>query len=224
MRRSLSVKALGCAAGLAMAVSGLLATSSASAGTTAKASAAGPPAPTSILLCGNFTPGTDRFSGSSDIDHPSGSSAMGMEYQYTGQNCETNNGSSIGTFTWTISHSNVNVVTELGTEHGIANLSTPDGSFPAGFNGRITNFDFGSAPDPCGNRQIYYASGHQFDPTTCSPSAPGNFNTHGGAATDNHFNGKYGTVVYQLNNNPTSSCAASGPNYCFQAIIVGQTN
>lgn len=188
------------------------------------AAAAGQPTPTQILLCGTFMPGTDRFSGTSNIDHPSGSSAMGSEYPYTGQNCDSNGANSSGSFTWTIGHSNVNTATELGTEHGIAVLSTSAGQ-PAGFNGRITNFDFTDTPDPCGNREIYYASGHQFDPDTCSASAPGNFNTHGGAHSGDHFNGKYGTVVYQrTDTSPSNNCPSGGSTYCFEAIILGQTN
>src|SRR5437588_8217855 len=97
--------------------------------------------------------GMDRFSGLSAIDHPSGSSAAGKVYPYTGQNCDNPGKNSSGTFTWSISHSSVNTVSERGTEHGVAML-TNDANKTAGFNGRITNFDFNSSPDSCGNRAV----------------------------------------------------------------------
>jgi hypothetical protein len=200
-------------------------------------SSAGPPTPTSYLLCGMFTPGAESaFSGNSNVDHPSGASSMGNTYAYTGQNCESEQGKSgSGTYTWTVTHSNVHVnepagQSEEGTEHGQYALSA-DHNRAGGFNGHITNFDLSSADntgDPCGSsRTIYYASGHQFDSQTCSPSGPGNINTHGGAATGDHFNGKYGTIAYQydqsgpMNNSP---CKQGSSNYCFEAILVGQTN
>lgn len=223
MRLSVSVKVVGLAAGLTMALAAVLATGSASAVTVSQSKTAGVAerTPTQILLCGTFMPGTDRFT-SSNIDHPSMSSAMGNEYPYSGgtQTCENNNASSSGMFTWSISHSNVNTTTEKGTEHGIAMLST-DANKNAGFNGHITDYDFGSTADVCGNRDIYYASGHQFD-SSCSPSGPGNFNTHGGAATGDHFNGKYETIVYQDDNN--MNCHSGSGMYCFEGIIEGSTN
>jgi hypothetical protein len=220
MRRRVSVKAVGLAVGLTMALAAVVATSSASAATISQSKTTSTErTPTQILLCGTFMPGTDRFT-SSNIDHPSGSTAMGKEYPYTGQNCDSNGASSNGMFTWTISHSNVNVATELGTEHGMAMLSS-DSNKAAGFNGRITNYDFNSTPDTCGNRNIFYASGHQFD-SSCSPSGPGNFNTHGGAAAGNHFNGKYQTIVYKDDSN--MNCPTTGMTYCFEGIIEGSTN
>jgi hypothetical protein len=76
----------------------------------------------------------------------------------------------------------------------------------------------------CGNRDIYYASGHAHDSGTCSPSGPENFNAHGGAATGQHFRGMYGTVVFQTTGNKMSPCDASSTSYCFEAIAKGQTN
>src|SRR5436309_7434821 len=86
-------------------------------------SQAGQPTPTRVLLCGMYMPATDRFAGNSSIDHPFGASATGNEYPYSGQNCEASQPSSIGTFMWTLSHSNVNIGTERGTEHGEFMLS-----------------------------------------------------------------------------------------------------
>jgi len=179
--------------------------------------------------------GSDRISGQSSIDHPSGSSAIGQQYDYSGQNCESEyNGTGgfsngAGMFSWTVSHSNVDTSTERGTEHGALMLSA-DANKTAGFNGHVTNYDFATpitaaAADSCGNREIYYASGHAYDTSgSCSPSGPGNFNTHGGAATGDHFRGNYGTVVYQDQNNMQSPCQSGSSNYCFEAILEGQTN
>ena len=167
--------------------------------------AAGRPVATNDLLCGLWQQGSDRVSGQSSIDHPSGASSMGQQYDYTGQNCESeyngvggfNNGS--GMFNWTVSHSSVNTDTERGTEHGVFMLSA-DGGREAGFNGQITNYEFSTpisaaAPDQCGNRDIYYASGHAYD-NSCSGSGPGNFNTHGGAQAGQHYRGMYGVVIF----------------------------
>ena len=66
-------------------------------------------------------------------------------------------------------------------------------------------------------------SGHAYDPA-CSPSAPGNINTHGGAQLGQHFRGMYGTIVYQDENNSQSPCQSGSSNYCFEAILKGQTN
>jgi hypothetical protein len=204
-------------------------------------SSAGAPVPTQVLLCGMWTTGSDQFSGTSDVDHPSGSSAMGKIYQYHGQTCEqaAKNDASTGTFTWSISHSYVHAAeagsapqAEFGTEHGIATLTT-DHSQAAGFNGRITNFDLSSNDndgDPCvatdgNNRSIFYASGHEDAAENCSPSGPGNFNTHGGASTGDHFNGKYGTTVYQWGDMTSQSpCQQGSTNHCFEGVIVGFTN
>ena len=61
--------------------------------------------------------------------------------------------------------------------------------------------------------------------TTCPTSfgPVGNFNTHGGAATGNHFRGNYGTLIYK-DNSTNSPCPDSSPNYCIQVHLVGQTN
>lgn len=207
-------------------------------------SAAGAPTPEHVLLCGLFTPGTDNFSGASNIDHQDGASSSGNIYQYHGQTCEQeeNQNDSIGTYTWTVSHSNVHAAeagtapqAEFGTEHVAVALSI-DGGQAAGANGRVTNFDLStndSDGDPCtasdgSNRSIFYASGSQDTQNNCSPGGPGNFNTHGGASTGNHFRGIYGTTVYQDQDttNTGSQCNASlgSVNDCFEGVINGQVN
>ena len=206
------------------------------------ASSAGPPVATQVLLCGTWMTGSDRLS-SPNIDHPSGSSAMGKVYAFHGQNCEQEEGQndSIGTFTWSVSHSVVHTQesgsapqAEFGTEHGIATLST-DNSQEAGFNGHITNFDLSSADndgDACtsqgSNRSVFYGSGNQDQSGNCSPGGPGNFNTHGGASTGAHFRGHYGTAVYQDEDmsNMMSPCNGSmgSTTLCFEGVINGQTN
>ena len=125
-------------------------------------------------------------------------------------------------YTWTIHHSNVNTAKERGTEHGLFS-ETQNGS--AGkFNGRITDYDFGSTGDPCGSHVIYYASGRigVFDHAgSCASNAPGNFNGHG----TSHYRGQYGTVVYQRTDNSLNNpCKDGSNNYCFEAILKGQTN
>jgi hypothetical protein len=212
---------------------GVLCAFSALVGAATAWGAAGRPVVTNDLLCGKYTLGSDRVSGASSIHHPAGASSNGQQYDYTGGNCKDeynglggfNQGD--GTYTWTLSHSSVNPDTERGTEHGLYTLSQNNGRV-GGFNGRITNFDFGQTPDSCGDRDIYYSSGHQFDPA-CEPSAPGNFNTHGGAQTGDHFRGMYGTIVYQDDTGDPiqqlqSPCPAGSQDYCFQAILKGQTN
>src|SRR5436305_3884149 len=93
------------------------------------ASLAGKPVANNDLLCGQFTQGSDRVSGQSSIDHPSGASSTGQQYDYTGQNCESEyNGvggfsQGSGSYSWTVSHSNVNVDSERGTEHAAYALS-----------------------------------------------------------------------------------------------------
>ncbi len=211
-------------------------------------SAAGKPVPTNVLLCGQFTPGTDNFSGASSIDHQDGATSSGNVYQYHHQTCEQeestnpNADSPIGTYTWTVGHSNVHAAeagsspqAEFGTEHGIATLSI-DGGQAAGFNGRVTNFDLSmndNDGDPCSasdgsGRSIYYASGNQDTANNCSPGGPGNFNTHGGASTGQHFRGNYGTTVYQDtdSSNTGSNCnsALAESTMCFEGVINGQTN
>lgn len=222
-----------------MALAGLAVT----VGGTHAQSSAGQPVPTRVLLCGTFTPGTDNFSGASDIDHQNGASSAGNVYAYHGQNCEQEEGQndSIGTFTWSITRSNVHAAeagtapqAEFGTEHGIATLST-DQNQAAGFNGRVTNFDLSmndNDGDPCSaqgsSRSVYYASGAMDSANNCSPGGPGNFNTHGGASTGAHFRGNYGTTVYQDEdmNNVQSQCNQSlgSTNMCFEGVIIGFTN
>ena len=214
------------------------------AGGGAGAATAGAPTPVKVLLCGTFTPAADSFSGASDIDHPSGASSTGMVYAYHGQTCEQEEGQndSIGNYQWTISHSNVHAeeagtsdVAEYGTEHGIATLSVPSGDQAAGFNGRISNFDLSANDndgDPCNdqgsNRSVYYASGNQDSAGNCSEETAGNFNTHGGASTGEHFRGVYGTTVYQDEDmtNAQSQCNASlgSTAFCFEGIINGFVN
>src|SRR5436305_5926576 len=97
--------------------------------TSSSGTAAGQPVATDDLLCGLWTQGSDRVSGQSSIDHPSGASSMGQQYDYTGQNCENEyNGlggfsQGSGSYSWTVSHSNVNVDSERGTEHAAYALS-----------------------------------------------------------------------------------------------------
>jgi hypothetical protein len=195
------------------------------------ASSAGKPVAEQELLCGLFVPAGDNFSGASDIDHPDGSSSAGMTYTYTGQNCESP-GSSTGNYQWTVTHSNVHTgagpQNERGTEHVQFSMDV-NGGQQAGAQGHITNFDLSTADnvgDPCGDRTVFYASGHAYDAAgSCSPSSVGNFNTHGGAATGDHFRGNYGTVVYQWGDNTSNSpCKNGSTNYCFEAILEGQTN
>ncbi len=203
------------------------------------ASGAGKPVVTKYLLCGTFTPANeDNFAGSSSQDHPDGSSSAGQVYDYTGQNCESESGTAgQGMYTWTIDHSNVqtnpgNPNDERGTEHVDFTLSETN-DVASGAQGHITNFDLSSADhqgDPCPSsnpsRVVFYASGHAYDPNTCSPSSVGNVNTQGGASTGNHFRGTYGTLVYQWGNGMTdnSQCPVGSTTYCFEGILVGQTN
>jgi len=197
---------------------------------TVASSAAGPPTSLSVLLCGTTSGfSADRVSGNSSIDHPSGLSASGSEYQFTGQNCQNASGSS-GSFQWTVRQDNVNLATERGNEHADAAMTTlaETGSFANGFDGQVYEYDFAPNNDPatCGNRTLFYASGHAFDGTCAVGSGPGNFNTEGGASTNNHYNGKYGTLIYQEDQTavPTTQCPDGGATYCFQAIIQGQVN
>jgi len=206
--------------------------------------AAGQPTPAQVLLCGQFTPGTDNFSGSSTIDHQTGASSSGNIYQYHGQTCEQeeNQNDSIGNFTWTVTRSNVHAEeagtspqAERGTEHVAVALSI-DGGQAAGANGRVGNFDLSindNDGDACtasdgSNRSIYYASGSQDTQNNCSPGGPGNFNTHGGASTGNHFRGIYGTTVYQDTDatNTGSNCnsALFESTMCFEGVINGFVN
>jgi hypothetical protein len=82
MKRLAASKAGLCAVGL-MAVLALSATTASALSLGAAAvkagsnPAAGQPVATNDLLCGLWMQGSDRISGQSSIDHPSGSSAMG---------------------------------------------------------------------------------------------------------------------------------------------------
>jgi len=183
-------------------------------------SGAGKPVDDSVTLCGVGTLGQDVQEGSSDQSHPTPSSFSANE-EDAGTQC-TGDNSTAGNDNWTIDHSNVNVVTERGTEHGI--WQRPDAP-PAGFNGHITDYDRDAAEcvDAAG-RSVYYQSGHESD---CPPSygPVGNFNTHGGAATGTHFRGYYGTIVFQQGDETsTSNCKVGSQTYCIQVDLVGQTN
>lgn len=206
------------AAGLAIAAFGVSAGSS-----------AGQPQSQNALLCGLYMPGADDVSGNSNQDHVSGAKvSMGQYYDYNAANssCDKEyNGtggfnSGTQTFTWKVTHSNVNVDTEKGTEHGLFTLQNSS-AWAAGFQGRISNYDFMTpltpqAGDDNGTQTIYYVSGH--------PGGDGNFNTHGGAASGAHYRGTYGTIVYQDDSNSKSPCQTGSTNYCFQAILLGQVN
>jgi hypothetical protein len=183
------------------------------------------PVATNNVLCGSGTAGTDDFSGSSDIDHPSGASFTGS-VQPAGHTCKPSESSAGTDFAWAIDHSNVNISSERGTEHG--DLMLAKSTNEAGFDGHITDFDYKttmSAADPatCGSRTVYYTSGHSAGDNPCAPSSgPGNFNTHGGAG-GSHFRGDYGTVVYQQNDT-SMTCNVGSMMYCIQVDLNGQTN
>ena len=182
-------------------------------------SAAGQPTTETIRICGVGMWGDDVMSGSSDQSHPTPSHFTGNE-QDPRQDC-TGDNSTAGGDSWTIDHSNVNVVTERGTEHGI--LQRDNGAPPAGFNGHITDYDRQSECDSDG-RSVYYQSGHD---TECPPSygPVGNFNTHGGAAAGTHYRGYYGTIIFQQGDDTsTSNCKVGSATYCIQVDLVGQTN
>ena len=198
---------------------------------TAAVGASGPPTSLKVLLCGTTSGfSADRVSGNSSIDHPSGLSASGSEYQFTGQNCQ-NPGSSDGSFSWTVRQDNVNLSTERGNEHADAAATSlaETGSFANGFDGQVYEYDFAPNNDPAacsGSRTLFYASGHAFDATCAVGAGPGNFNTEGGASSGNHYNGKYGVLIYQedMTQIPTTQCADGSATYCFQAIVQGQIN
>jgi len=187
---------------------------------------AGQPTPETVRICGIGTMGQDVQEGASNQDHPTSSMFSGNEESNPATEC-TGDNSSAGSDTWTIDHSNVNVVTERGTEHGIWQRGTA-GAPPAGFNGHITDYDHGTAGagDPCTSdgRTVYYQSGKD---TECVPSfgPVGNFNTHGGAATGQHFRGNYGTIIFQQGDaTSTSKCQVGSQTYCIQIDLTGQTN
>jgi hypothetical protein len=227
LRRSRLATLLGAAA---VAATGGIAVLSFAAG--AGGVAAG--TPTRYLLCGTEPAPAADFSGDSQIDHPS-DAAMGNVYVYSGQRCEDEQGqSSSFQFTWTVNHGNVDLNAgnpnyERGTEHGILTTNAIPG-YSVGFNGQITNFDFQEAGDTCAaaqERQDFYDSGNR-DPNGCAPPAPGNINTHGGAATMQHFNGHYGSTAYKYDSQagqPQSPCPTSqSTTFCFEAVLIGSTN
>ncbi len=187
--------------------------------------AAGRPIDSSVTLCGTGSMGQDIQEGASSQDHPASSSFMANE-ETAGTQCNSDN-STAGTDSWTIDHSNVNLDTERGTEHGIFQRS--NGAPPAGFNGHITDYDHQAGGDPCvdaAGRTVYYLSGKETD-SNCPPSfgPVGNFNTHGGAATGTHFRGNYGTIIFQQNSsNGNHNCDVGSQMYCIQVDLVGQTN
>lgn len=207
------------AAGIALATLGVAAGSS-----------AGKPVAQNALLCGMYMPsdGVDNVSGNSNQDHVDGADVSGGQYynfDSSNSSCqqEYNNGafkSGAQTFTWKVNHSNVDVQRERGTEHGQFALQNSS-AWEAGFQGQIFNYDFATplttqAGDDNGTTTVYYQSGH--------PGGAGNFNTHGGAATGQHYRGTYGVVVYQDDSNNNSPCKTGSSNYCFQAILMGQVN
>jgi len=157
--------------------------------------------------------------GASDQSHPAPSMFSGTE-QDPAKDCTSDN-SSAGSDTWTIDHSNVNVVTERGTEHGI--LQRGNSAPPAGFNGHITDYDRPTADCNSDGRSVNYQSGKD---TFCAPSygPVGNFNTHGGAATGTHYRGNYGTIIFQQDSNTSHNCDVGSQNYCIQVDLTGQTN
>ena len=210
------------------AVAGIaLATLGAAAG-----SSAGQPRVQNAILCGTWvqTDSVDSQAGQSNQDKIHGGDVSGGQYytpDSTHKNCHDeyngsggfNNGTQ--TFTWKVSHSNVNVSTEHGTEHGLFTLQNTS-AWAAGFNGRISNYDFATSvpgfmtakPDsgPGSGQTTFYVSN-------------GNFNTHGGAASGAHFRGNYTVLIYQDSSSNSPCKPTSSPSmYCFQAILTGQVN
>jgi hypothetical protein len=198
------------------------------------AGTAGKPTAVPALLCGLWvqSDSTQNVSGNSNQDHFDGADVSGGQYYTpdpTHQKCQDEykmdgSGSFTSgsqTFTWKINHSNVDVQRERGTEHGQFVLSGSS-TWEAGFQGQISEFDFATAiaapadPTDNGTITIYYMSGQ--------PGGAGNFNTHGGAATGQHYRGNYGTIVYQDDNNNNSPCPKGKSNYCFQALLSGFVN
>jgi hypothetical protein len=185
--------------------------------------ATGAPTPLSITLCGVGTFGAQELAGASNQDHPD-SSTFSLTQQ-TGPCTGTN--SSPGPATWTIAHSNADVATEKGTEHGDFSL-TSSASYVAGFDGHITDFDvppFGPADCTSGNRTYFYQSGTETQcPLSIGPI--GNFDTHGGASTGQHFWGKYGTLIFQDSSMMSKCPVSNAPNapYCIQVDLNGRQN
>ena len=185
-------------------------------------SSAGKPVDSSTTLCGIGNAPTVTPDGQSSEAKFGGASFMANQNS-PGTQCDNSTSSAGGNNTWTIGHGNVDTVSERGTEHGQYLL---EGSSRAGgFNGHVTDFDFGG--DACTTdgtgRTIYYQSGHE---TRCAPSfgPVGNFNTHGGAATGDHFRGYYGTLIFQQGSQTDGGCYVGSETYCSQVDLVGQTN
>ncbi len=199
----------GLVAAMPAAVAGIaLATLGASAG-----SSAGKPTADTRLLCGTWTFAADQMKGNSPQDHPSGSAATGDYISNASPNQKCSDGDFSGSkqmFTWTVGHSNVNLNSQRGTEHGVMTFTDARGnaiSPVTKFNGRISVYD----PTDSNGDHVFYASS-------------GRFNTLGGAETGNHFFGSYATVVYQTTGDSNSPCDSSSKTYCFQANVSGKTN
>ncbi|HMC70866.1 MAG TPA: hypothetical protein VKJ07_17035, partial [Mycobacteriales bacterium] len=184
---------------------------------------AGKPVDDSRTLCGTGNAPAVTPDGASSESKFGGASFMASQ-KPAGTKCTNNNsGQSDGT-TWTIVHGNISTATERGTEHGQYMLS--GSSRAGGFNGHVTDFDFngGDACQDSSGRTVYYQSGAETD---CPPSfgPVGNFNTHGGAQTGDHFRGHYGTIIFQQSGLvPGGPCDVGSQKYCIQVDLVGQTN
>jgi len=167
------------------------------------AGSAGKPVDSSVTLCGIGNAPTSASDGQSSESKFGGANFMANE-QKPGTQCTNGNSSSGGGSTWTIGHGNVNTGTERGTEHGQYLLEGT--STQGGFNGHVTDWDFNGG-DTCtsADRTVYYQSGAA---TYCVPSfgPVGNFNTHGGASTGEHFRGKYGTIIFQQGDQADGGC------------------
>ena len=182
------------------------------------------PVDNSTTLCGVGNAPTAVSDGQSSEDKFGGATFTAKQYA-AGTQCDNNN-SSAGGSSWTIGHGNVSTSTERGTEHGqylLENTTTQ-----GGFNGHVTEWDFAGSSDgdtcDSSGRTVYYQSGKA---TYCTPSfgPVGNFNTHGGAATGEHFRGNYGTIIFQENGTlPGGPCDVGSDNYCIQVDLNGQTN
>src|SRR4051794_21795592 len=175
-------------------------------------SAAGKPTDRSGTLCGIGKAPTVTQDGQSDESKFGGASFM-ANAQDPGTQCTNSNSSTGGNNSWTIGHGNVDTVSERGTEHGQYLLE--GSSRQGGFNGHVTDFDF-NGTDPCvdsKDRTVYYQSGRATD---CAPSfgPVGNFNTHGGAQTGDHFRGNYGTIIFQKNGATPGACDVGSMTYC----------
>jgi hypothetical protein len=189
---------------------------------------AGKPTTFTDLLCGVGNAPTVTPDGTSSESRFTNAS-FAVSEQTPGQACDW---SKTADGTWTILHGNVDTTegSERGTEHGQYALASQSGR-QGGFNGHVTDFDFGSEPCPDGHRNVYYESGTEHD-SACPPDfgPVGNFNTHGGAATGDHSRGTYGTLIYQTHEVLGSPCddtfvaPGSSPMYCIEVNLTGQIN